>query len=254
LPVFPEKLCLLPDRRFTETMIRRILPPKIKLQLRLAQRYFSDKKERIVFARTSSDNSALHAIQFSVDQQIKRSYLFENKVHNLHRASKQIEQVVIRPGEVFSFWNVIGNPSEKNGYKKGRNIVNGKLQEAVGGGLCQLSGIIYHTVLLSGLTIIERHNHTIDIYKEEDRFTPLGADATVVYGYKDLRFRNSFSFPISFRFVFGEEAIRCSISGEETITARDIDFIRREEKSARHVETIDRGTMEVIVVSIYKLP
>jgi len=58
-----------------------------------------------------------------------------------------------------------------------------------GGGLCQLSGIIYHAVLEAGLEILERHPHSLDIYTATTRYTPLGSDAAVVYGHKDLRFK-----------------------------------------------------------------
>jgi vancomycin resistance protein VanW len=235
-------------------MIRQLIPPAIRLQLRLLQRRLSDRKQRMRLPLASSIGTLDEPIQLQINQVIKRSHLFENKVHNLHRASQCVGEIVIQPGEVFSFWKIIGNPSERNGYKKGRNIVNGKLQEAVGGGLCQLSGIIYHASLLAGLEIIERHNHTVDIYKEEDRFTPLGADATVVYGYKDLRIRNSLSSPIRYSFTFEETLIVCAIRTNLPLTPKELIFARSEEPFSRHIRTTDGQTGETIAISDYKLP
>jgi vancomycin resistance protein VanW len=122
----------------------------------------------------------------------------------------------------------------------------------VGGGLCQLSGIVYHTALLAGLTILERYNHTVDIYKEEDRFTPLGADATVVYGYKDLRFLNNTPVPLQLSFAFETEAITCGIKSAADLTVRDLQFERSEGKGFRLVYTKDQSG-NTIAESRYKL-
>lgn len=230
-------------------MIRRLLPASVKVQIRLLQRRWNDRSMPFATSREPISDRQ----QVAVKQVIKKSHLFENKVHNLQLAARSIERIVILPGEVFSFWKTVGNPSEANGYKAGRNIVNSVLREATGGGLCQLSGIIYHTALLSGLAIVERYNHTIDIYAEEDRFTPLGADATVVYGYKDLRIRNPFSTPVRFTFSFGEETIECQLNSETAVQSHVLRFQRTEKATTREVETRNAaGT--VLAMSVYRLP
>ncbi len=232
-------------------MIRKLLPSSLKLQIRIAQRRISDWKNRHALPIARSKVDIIGTLQFSVDQVIKRTSLFENKVHNIQLAAQQVAEITILSGEVFSFWETVGNPSEANGYKTGRNIVNGVLKEAIGGGLCQLSGIIYHTSLLAGLTIVERYNHTVDIYKEEDRFTPLGADATVVYGYKDLRVKNQLAVPIRFTFSFQPEQITCGIQSERSIQPKQLRFQRNESASRREVVTFDENTEEILAKSSY---
>ncbi|HLP54292.1 MAG TPA: VanW family protein [Fluviicola sp.] len=233
-------------------MMKKLVPASFKRRIRLFQRAYHDWKNRHNLPQAVSKGRLDDAIQLSVQQSIKRTSLFENKVHNLQRAARELEQVIVYPGEVISFWNIIGNPSEKRGYKTGRNIVNGTLQEAIGGGLCQLSGIVYHTALLAGLNVLERYNHTVDIYKEEDRFTPLGADATVVYGYKDLRFQNNRSVPLQLSFMFGEESITCSIKSAEELPPRELHFERIEGNGYRLVYTKDPAG-NTIAESRYKL-
>jgi len=144
-----------------------------------------------------------------VSQEIKASAAIENKLFNLVRASYMINEYVIMPHEVFSFWHVIGDP--KKGFRKGRVITRGKVSEEMGGGLCQVSGLIYHVSLLAGLEIIERHNHSIDLYTDDTRYTPLGTDATVVYGYKDLRIKNNNPFPVSFQLLPGQDSIEINL-------------------------------------------
>lgn len=232
--------------------MRKLIPASLKRRFRLFQRAYHDWKTRHIAPHAVSRNKLDEPVQLSVKQIIKRTSLFENKVHNLQRAAQELEQVMVHPGEVISFWKIIGDPSVKRGYKTGRNIVNGTLQEAVGGGLCQLSGIVYHTALLAGLTILERYNHTVDIYKEEDRFTPLGADATVVYGYKDLRFQNNRSVPIQLSFAFEEETITCGIKSAEELLSQELQFERIEGDGFRLVYTKD-VTGNTIAESRYKL-
>jgi vancomycin resistance protein VanW len=173
------------------------------------------RKEKILFTHTST----LH-------QHIFPSNLYENKIHNLTLAGNKINRYTLAPGEIFSFWNIIGNPTSTKGYKKGRNLVNGKLTEEDGGGLCQLSGIIYHISLINGLEIMERYSHSMDIYTEENRFTPLGADATIVYGYKDLRIKNTTNFFLQFEFKVEQDQLTCYLHSTEKIESREIIFDR----------------------------
>lgn len=228
-------------------MIQRFLPSTVKRSIRLLQRRLRDRGVR--FAGKKGEKLTGES-QIVVTQQIKRTQLFENKVHNLQLGARKIESILIQPGEVFSFWRILGNPSVRNGYKTGRNIVNGVLQEAVGGGLCQLSGILYHSALKAGFPVVERYNHTVDIYKEEDRFTPLGADATVVYGYKDLRFQNHLDQTVQFYFVFEDEQLSCGIVAKQSITVLNPVFKRKDIDGKRVVETVNENGM-VIAQSEY---
>jgi vancomycin resistance protein VanW len=115
-----------------------------------------------------------------------------------------------------------------NTFKVGRNIINGKISEEKAGGICQLSSIIYITGMKANLKIIERHNHSVDIYTEEERFTPLGADATVVYGNKDLIFQNNFDFPIRFNFDFNSNYITCNLESKNQIKEAEVKFKRND--------------------------
>ncbi|VXD22947.1 hypothetical protein PL8927_760191 [Planktothrix serta PCC 8927] len=162
--------------------------------------------------------------QIKIVQAVKKTNYFENKKHNLATAIAQIENILIQPGEIFSFWYLVGEPNIKNGYREGRAIVNNQLKSDIGGGLCQLSGLIYYLILKAGLIPLERHPHSQDIYTEETRFAPLGSDATVVYGYKDLRFQNTLSVPICFRFYLLEEEITGFLCSSETLLEFKIEF------------------------------
>ncbi len=203
--------------------IRNSIPKSFKIQFQILKRFWKDRS--IVFS-TSKDSKINLKYCISSTQEIKKGAFFDNKIHNILNGAKKIEKVIIQPNEIFSFWKSVGKPNAKNDFKTGRNIIKGKVTEEIGGGLCQLSSIIYITALKTNLEIIERYNHSIDIYRKEDRFTPLGADATIVFGYKDLRFKNNYLFPITFDFEIFENQIICKLLSKEKIEEFDLDFIR----------------------------
>ncbi len=193
--------------------------------------------------------SEVYTYSICVSQEIKASPSIENKLFNLSRASSMINEYVIMPHEVFSFWHVIGDP--KKGFKKGRVIIKGKVSEETGGGLCQVSGLIYHVSLLAGLEIIERHNHSIDLYTDETRYTPLGTDATVVYGYKDLRVKNNNPFPVSFQLLPGTDSIEIELLSPKPIREHVLSFNIERDENSTYVRIVDEEN-NVLSQSRYK--
>jgi vancomycin resistance protein VanW len=207
--------------------MKALIPKSIRLQIRLLQRGLRDLKNGIQTQLARPENE-IPPLPFSISLQqgLGKSAYTENKRHNLLCAFQSMAQTTLRPGQIFSFWKLAGAPTAKNGYKKGRNLIQGSLSEDYGGGLCQLSGILYHLALQGGMEVLERHNHTRDIYEEHERFYPLGADATVVYGYKDLRLRNPFSFPVRFEFELTDEHFTARLCSAEAIPIQQIAFER----------------------------
>lgn len=113
-----------------------------------------------------------------------------NKVKNLQLAVKKIDGVLIRPGETFSFWKLVGLPTKRQGYLAGMLLSRGEVMQGIGGGLCQLSNLLYWMALHTPLTITERHHHGFDPFPDDGRVLPFGSGATVFYNYVDLQFQN----------------------------------------------------------------
>lgn len=114
----------------------------------------------------------------------------ENKIINLKLAVPKINRILIRPGETFSYWRLIGKPSRIKGYAKGMILRNGKFYAGTGGGLCQLSNMIFWMAAHSPLTIVERHRHGYDVFPDSNRAQPFGSGATCYYPHGDLMLRN----------------------------------------------------------------
>ena len=221
-----------------------------KLYGRLLLRLSKDLITKDFFRFSSKARKSIpFAHHITLTQEIKPSETFDNKVFNLSVVSQKINRHVILPNEIFSFWHVVGNPN--NQLRKGRTIRNGKTIEENGGGICQASGIIYLASLLAGLEIIERHNHSVDLYTDETRFAPLGSDATVVYGYKDLRIKNTYPFPVKFDIQLIDNIIKINLLSTEEITQNNIRFIIHNFEGGKLVETL--SSEEIISVSKYKV-
>ncbi len=117
-------------------------------------------------------------------------WLQQNKVTNLKLAAIKINGLVLKPGETFSLWRLVGKPSKMKGFKEGMVLTNGSFCSGVGGGLCQMSNLIYWMAIHTPLTVTERWRHTHDVFPDANRTQPFGSGATVVYNYIDLQIRN----------------------------------------------------------------
>jgi vancomycin resistance protein VanW len=118
-------------------------------------------------------------------------WLQKNKVHNLTLAIEKIDGLIINPGECFSYWKIIRKTGKRQGYKKGMILFYGKIRPNYGGGLCQLSNLIYWTGLHTALDITERHRHSYDVFPDSKRTQPFGSGATCAYNYMDLQITNN---------------------------------------------------------------
>jgi len=244
-----------------KSTVKKILPHKTKLRGKLAIRYCNDilNGNYSRFAKKGIVESKKFQKIVEIEQPILDSKVLknkQNKVYNIKEGAKAIEKIVIEPGEVFSFWRAVGKPSKGNGYKEGINIIAGKIQEGFGGGLCQLASIIYHATLKIGLETIERYNHSIDLYHNEARYTPLGSDAAVFYGYKDLRVKNILPYPIKFQFKIKDNQVSCLIFCTFKIPVFKIDF-EITEQGIRHSKVLTKQNIDnkikVISESKYKI-
>lgn len=118
-------------------------------------------------------------------------HLQENKAVNLSLAAPCVNGILIKPGEIFSFWKLVGPDDKQHGYKKGLTISKGQASQGYGGGLCQFTNLIHWMVLHSDLKIVEHHHHDgLDLFPDYHRQIPFGTGTSIVYNYLDYRFRN----------------------------------------------------------------
>lgn len=175
---------------------------------------------------------------------------------NIHVAGESTSDVLLMPGETFSYNKKTGARNWVNGYQSAPIIVGGRVVNGEGGGVCQVSTTIYNAALLSGLTIDEVHNHSLP-----SRYAPRGRDATVSYGYTDLKFTNPYTHPVYIKNIVGNGAITSKIYGCNLDRERIV--IRMEEEYLKDKITVktyrlyldeENNVMrrELVNTSIYK--
>ena len=235
-------------------LFKKILSKQQRLRLQVIKRYITDRgrgyyaKMNKAYLITPQDlqKDFLYTIQTA--QRITPSSSLAQKLNNLRLAAQKISYVCIPPKAIFSFWKWVGEPTEKQGFMQSRSILQGIVQNEMGGGLCQLSGILHYLILETGFLPLERHSHSIDIYTEEERFAPLGTDATVAYGYKDFRFINTFATPIVFSFLITDTSLQVLLHSQIPLKKCHLAY-QREEKPPHRIVKLYRDSQLVLTSS-----
>ena len=97
---------------------------------------------------------------------------------------------------------------------------NGKVEQGMAGGVCQVTTTLYNAALMAELEIVERHPHSMTV-----GYVPLGRDAAVAGNYKDLKFRNNTEYPIMIEAYAANGKLVMNIFGHEVHNAgRKVSF------------------------------
>lgn len=110
---------------------------------------------------------------------------------NVENAAKKLDNMILMPGQEFSYEKSVGPVIQSNGYTYAPVISNGQMVQGIGGGVCQVSSTLYNTMLKSGILPTERRNHSKAV-----SYVPRGLDATLASGSIDYKFKNTFDYPV----------------------------------------------------------
>jgi vancomycin resistance protein VanW len=138
-------------------------------------------------------------------------WMQHNKVTNLKLACAQVDGVIIRPGQTFSFNKLVGNATRRKGYTKGMRLSNGQAKPGIGGGICQLANLLHWMVLHSPMTVTQRSTHSFDPFPDNGRVLPWGVGCSIVYNYVDLQFRNDTEQTFQLRLSVGDRYLEGEI-------------------------------------------
>lgn len=153
---------------------------------------------------TSPDNTVVSSFSTSIADQD------ENVKLNILIACRKLNGITIAPGSVFSFNDAVGEGSTRNGFAPGRVLYRDRVAIEPGGGLCQVSSTLYNALLMTGCSIVERHRHYQPV-----TYVPVGLDATIKYGKKDLKIRNPHQFALTIEIKASHSSLVAVISATE---------------------------------------
>lgn len=131
----------------------------------------------------------------------------QSRAINIVLSVSRLNGTVIQPGQGFSFSDTIGSRTVENGYVEAPSFLNGAVVLDIGGGICQVSSTTYAAMLQGGIQATQRHPHSMPV-----SYIPMGMDATIVEGKKDLTFTNNFSVPIVINAVAKDGTLTVSFS------------------------------------------
>ncbi len=128
----------------------------------------------------------------------------ENRRSNLQLCASRINELILYPGETFSYNTVVGERTEEAGFLPAPAYVNGDVKDEIGGGACQVSSTLYAATAFAFLETVDRSCHVFPV-----NYMQMGTDATVTIPTEgkaiDFKFRNNKNYPVKILTFFNNE-------------------------------------------------
>jgi len=220
---------------------------EMRVKQRRATRNFADWRARDSFATERQEETLPHILkrhQSLLRRKLGESdpVLQENKVVNLTLAKNEVDGILIRPNQTFSFWRLVGDANEAKGYLPGMRLSQGEVKVGVGGGLCQFANLLLWMAWHSPLIVSERHHHSFDPFPDEGRVLPFGSGASLFYPFLDIRFTNPTENTFQFKIWLDDTHFRGLLASEQateesfSVFEKNHAFVKKDEKIYRQNE------------------
>jgi vancomycin resistance protein YoaR len=131
-----------------------------------------------------------------------------NRIHNVHLMADFIDGTVIRPGQRFSFNDVVGPRTAERGFLEGQEIIGSLVLPSIGGGVCQTATTLFNDAFELGLPILARTNHNLYL-----AHYPIGRDATVAWGGPDFQFANDLKHGLLIKTSYTDQTLTFTFYG-----------------------------------------
>ena len=160
------------------------------------------------------------------------------RVTNIQRAAEILDGILVRPGATFSLNEALGRRTKARGFVEAPQIFDGRLEDAVGGGVSQVATTLYNAAFFAGLQLLAHSPHQFYISRY-----PMGREATVSWGGPELVFRNDWPAGILIDVSATDTSITVRFFSSrlgrrvETTTGRPFDYVQ---PVTREVTSYDR--------------
>ncbi|TAL30151.1 MAG: hypothetical protein EPN93_20220 [Spirochaetes bacterium] len=170
----------------------------------------------------------------------------ENVRRNIHIACGKLDGIVIGPKSSFNFNDTVGEATAKNGFVNGRVLYRDEVRYEPGGGLCQVSSTLYNALLLAGCAIVERHRHMQPV-----TYVPLGLDATIKFGKKNLVIKNPYDRKLVIRAEENDKTLTIHIKADSALPHR-YEIVTEDEELEVPIVTENRRVRSGVTVQVYR--
>lgn len=234
---------------------------KISLKKEILKRHIQNFKQGKKFSKTRKESLLPNVVSSHSIKLIKRGpgidiNLQKGKATNIQIAAQTLNHIIIKPGEEFSFWSLVGNTTKRKGYQEGRVIFNEEVVPGIGGGLCNLANLLHLLIVHSPMEITEFHAHSDALDPDKGERKPFANGTSVQYNNQDYRFKNNTDQVMQLRtwvdneILFGELRSESQFPFTFQIIEEDHHFKKEGDhyyrNSTIYREKLDRKTEEIL--------
>lgn len=159
----------------------------------------------------TTDEAAALNVKEKVSSFTQRFPYQAYRKQNIGQVAKKVNNTLLKPGETFSFNEIVGERTKANGFTKGLVVgEGGRFQEDMGGGVSAAATTLWTAAFFAGLERVEQGSHLIWI----SRYRP-GLEATVAWGQLDLKFRNNTPAGLLITTKMTDTSLRVTMWGEK---------------------------------------
>lgn len=142
----------------------------------------------------------------------------EARTANLQAGVNHVNGTVVMPGQQFSLSSALGEISLDAGYVEAPIIVDGRLVQGVGGGLSQISTVVFNASWFSGVQLDAHTPHSFYIPRY-----PAGREATLAVPVLDNLWTNDTDNPIVVQTWIQGDVIHMTYLGDRQYDVQTID-------------------------------
>ena len=147
---------------------------------------------------------------------------------NLENGMNLLNGITIPVGETISVNSFLEPWTTSNGWYAGGTYVNGRVEDTLGGGICQVSSTLYNAALNAEIEVVERYNHSMTV-----GYVPLSMDAALAGTWKDLKLKNNTNTPVYIEGIYTNGQITFNIYGVETRPSnRSVQYVSQRTSSS----------------------
>ncbi len=169
----------------------------------------------------------------------------EARATNVRLSASRINEYVLMPGDVFSYDKTIGRRTAANGFRNAGVYVGNKVEDGIGGGICQTSSTLYSAALYANLEIVSRTSHSLPV-----SYVPAGQDATIAEGAIDLKLKNNTEYPVKIVAVTSGRTLTCKILGVK-VPNQSVEIVNT--RTSTIAPKTERTTDETVPVGYKKI-